>query len=408
MTTTLWVWATSQPVFNTQSEFEKYEGFSCERASDGCNTYFMKDGKVAWGTLMACHDHTPTWSCIDYADGGVQEYRYIVVLKSGHTLENLISAVDDLDGAEYEETIFDQKDTKMIVVQLVAPFIAPELEKLEEVDYIEADQIVTINNLTSSVSNSISVHYGEITKIENGADGVQIEVTNSEGVIKSTAVSIISDEIKNGDFDDLLLGTRVKVFYYDSVEAMGLLIGDDIEIVSRGLSDNDKNFFDVLKKDVDSDFQERVNAVIKKYEKKLDSHSVEKRVEINNKLVDRIDEIISKFLMKYPQDIALPKAANDKFLKLEFIKFSFMNLDFEAQNFTWPAIGEKISWEKALEIAKTDGKNIDTLFQAHNLTVEILMKNGTRYVTTEPNIDDFFKLKEACGTACKDLPMATE
>lgn len=326
--------ATSQPVFNSQAEFEKYEGNICERASDGCNTFGVEDGKITYGTEMACENHTPKWSCIDYKGDTMSpiEGEYIVSLEKGANIDDMIEKINAIDGAKYKRTIFDVGDTKMLFVKLDAPLLVTDLEALAWVKFVEQNaQGEFINNMTAAATNSISIHYGEITKIENGKDGVMIYVTDDSGTTYNTAVSLVTDTIKNGKFNELYLGTRVKVFYHDSVANMGLLIGDTVEIVSDGLSDNDRNYFNVLKGELNKDFQTKVHAVLASYTKKVEKYELEKRIEIHNALVERVERIISDMLAEFPQDIALPKDAAEKYSRLEFIKFSLMDIDFYAR-----------------------------------------------------------------------------
>ena len=54
-----------------------------------------------------------------------------------------------------------------------------------------------------------------------------------------------------------------------------------------------------------------------------------------------------------------------------------------------------VSWEDAKTIIK-DG-NVKTVFQSHALQVKITMASGTRYQTTEPEIDDVIEWLEKCG-----------
>jgi hypothetical protein len=55
--------------------------------------------------------------------------------------------------------------------------------------------------------------------------------------------------------------------------------------------------------------------------------SQEKKGEFHDKMIQKIETMISQHLLKYPQDIALPERANDKYLKLSLIKFELMMLD---------------------------------------------------------------------------------
>lgn len=58
----------AKKVYNTKAEFEKAEWKTCASATDGCNNYIMKDGKVSAGTQMYCEDiygknGQEKWSC---------------------------------------------------------------------------------------------------------------------------------------------------------------------------------------------------------------------------------------------------------------------------------------------------------------------------------------------------------
>ena len=50
-------------VYDNVSDFEKAKWEICEAATDGCNNFFLTDGKVIWGTKMFCQDHKVEWTC---------------------------------------------------------------------------------------------------------------------------------------------------------------------------------------------------------------------------------------------------------------------------------------------------------------------------------------------------------
>jgi hypothetical protein len=65
-----------------------------------------------------------------------------------------------------------------------------------------------------------------------------------------------------------------------------------------------------------------------------------------------------------------------------------------------------VEWETAVEwIMQGNAKQVS---QTHSLDVYLDMKSGEQYKTTEPAIDDVFKVIEACGDPCKDMILATE
>ncbi|MFK7780578.1 MAG: Kazal-type serine protease inhibitor family protein [Candidatus Gracilibacteria bacterium] len=55
-------------VYDNITDFEEAKGSVCETATDGCNTYFMKNGKVMGGTEMFCEDHKVEWNCVKFKD----------------------------------------------------------------------------------------------------------------------------------------------------------------------------------------------------------------------------------------------------------------------------------------------------------------------------------------------------
>lgn len=65
-----------------------------------------------------------------------------------------------------------------------------------------------------------------------------------------------------------------------------------------------------------------------------------------------------------------------------------------------------VEWETAVEWIMQG--NVKQVSQTHSLEVYLDMKSGEQYKTTEPAIDDVFKVIEACGDPCKDMILATE
>ena len=65
-----------------------------------------------------------------------------------------------------------------------------------------------------------------------------------------------------------------------------------------------------------------------------------------------------------------------------------------------------ITWDAAVDLIKEG--NVKQVFQTHSLDVTLDMKSGEQYKTTEPSIDDVFKVIDACGNPCKDMLLATE
>lgn len=76
----------------------------------------------------------------------------------------------------------------------------------------------------------------------------------------------------------------------------------------------------------------------------------------------------------------------------------------------YPAPGsvetETVSWEEARSIILNG--EVAQVFQLHSLEVKLTLKNGNKLSTTEPAIDDIFKVIEECGEKCADISVATE
>jgi hypothetical protein len=67
---------------------------------------------------------------------------------------------------------------------------------------------------------------------------------------------------------------------------------------------------------------------------------------------------------------------------------------------------EEIGWDKAKEMILTGA--VETLSQTHDRKVMLDLKDGSRFTTTEPTLDDIFKVVEQCGKKCSNISMITE
>ena len=127
------------------------------------------------------------------------------------------------------------------------------------------------------------------------------------------------------------------VCWADGITYSNSCMAGNVEIVSENeceaekskLSNNDLSFYNTIKTKVDTNFQTRVDDVLWNYTKRVNMlrWSDEKKKEFHKKMIQKVETMISKHLMKYPQDIVLPDAANDKYLKLSLIRFELMMLD---------------------------------------------------------------------------------
>ena len=67
---------------------------------------------------------------------------------------------------------------------------------------------------------------------------------------------------------------------------------------------------------------------------------------------------------------------------------------------------DEVPWELAVDILNRG--EVDTVVQLHNLTVTLLLKDGTEIKTIEPVIDAIFEEVDKCGQPCDNIALATE
>lgn len=94
------------------------------------------------------------------------------------------------------------------------------------------------------------------------------------------------------------------------------------------LSDNDNNFYLSIKDKLDKNYQDWVNNILVKYEKLLSKYSDSKKTKLNELMIIKMEEKINKFLLQFPQDKALSKKDNDKYLFYTLLKFELMKLNY--------------------------------------------------------------------------------
>ena len=94
------------------------------------------------------------------------------------------------------------------------------------------------------------------------------------------------------------------------------------------LSDNDKNYYETLQTRNDADYVEKVQGVIKNYAQRMDDEkwTQSKKEAIYDVYKKRVDDMIFKISMNQPQDVAMPEDVNQKYMKLNLIRFELMRL----------------------------------------------------------------------------------
>lgn len=87
-----------------------------------------------------------------------------------------------------------------------------------------------------------------------------------------------------------------------------------------------------------------------------------------------------------------------------------MNLDSARQlPSSRPAIDPavpRVSWDAAKVIVNSG--MVLAVSQTHAFEVQLSLKGGGSLATTEPRIDEVFRVIEACGMPCKNIAMITE
>ena len=67
---------------------------------------------------------------------------------------------------------------------------------------------------------------------------------------------------------------------------------------------------------------------------------------------------------------------------------------------------QNMNWQETITLLNTG--EVESIMQAHNLDISLILKNGTIIHTKESRIDEIFDEIEKCGNVCKNIVMATE
>lgn len=94
-----------------------------------------------------------------------------------------------------------------------------------------------------------------------------------------------------------------------------------LRIWEQGLSDNDQSFYTTIQSQLTPVQNYVVAKVFQKYQDRLMRYTPEDRVTINEKVIQKLEQKISTFLLKYPQDIGLPYKADMYYKRLTLLKF---------------------------------------------------------------------------------------
>lgn len=119
-------------VYDNVWDFEKAKGDVCEAATDGCNNYFMTNGKVTWGTLMACPEEQKIeWTCTKYKENVMTTK----MIETDTFVENFTAPESKLSDNDqnFYNTIRDRLDMKyQNIIDKIVNRIDEKLSKYSE------------------------------------------------------------------------------------------------------------------------------------------------------------------------------------------------------------------------------------------------------------------------------------
>lgn len=88
------------------------------------------------------------------------------------------------------------------------------------------------------------------------------------------------------------------------------------------LSFNDLNFHKKITKSLWKKYINKIDKSVQDYKKRIEEkRNLEQILKLNNKIEAKIEKKIWELLMKYPQDISLPKKANKRYFVLKYLSF---------------------------------------------------------------------------------------
>ncbi|PIE85368.1 hypothetical protein CSA08_02210 [Candidatus Gracilibacteria bacterium] len=244
-------------VYNSREEFEKQEGKTCQSATDGCNTYFVVDGKIGAGTLMYCEDENgkeakEEWFCLNRKEmkvKGIYKTREEFIKAEGETCETATDGVNTYFGKDFMASTLIGTPENFV----------PEWKCIKKKD-----------KLVNLVGNDRDSH-----------------------------------------------GCKASAGYSWSEKLNKCIRPWEKNFV---LSKNDVNLFNHIKGNLPKRTLNKVDILFSKYTKKISKYSTSKQVKINNKIVKKLEKVISNLLMKYPQDSVLPNKVNNKYNALVYLK----------------------------------------------------------------------------------------
>jgi hypothetical protein len=69
-------------------------------------------------------------------------------------------------------------------------------------------------------------------------------------------------------------------------------------------------------------------------------------------------------------------------------------------------VNDASSWSIAVSLLRSG--QVEAVVQLHNGEVTLTLKDGTRFITKSPHLDDIFAEIARCGAPCEDILKVTE
>ena len=164
-------------IYDNVSDFEKDKGSVCEAATDGCNNYFMTDGKVMWGTKKACPaEQKVQWTCTEYKSDVVTTKMLPTTVSETNIDKSGISTKLSTNDQNFYNTIKTRLDSKYqdAITEIVNNF------ELELNKYSELKQNRIKESLISKIESKISyllIQYPQDTALPSSVNDKYLSYT---------------------------------------------------------------------------------------------------------------------------------------------------------------------------------------------------------------------------------------
>jgi len=164
-------------IYHNIEDFEKGKWAVCEAATDGCNNYFMNNGKVAWGTLMVCwNDFKPEWSCTKFKDNIMTTKMITNTDMEMISIENTSTKVLSENDQNFYNTIKNRLDTKY--QNIVSKGVTKIELKLSQYSSVKADRVnKTVINRIETLISQLLIKYPQDIALPAKANNLYLTLT---------------------------------------------------------------------------------------------------------------------------------------------------------------------------------------------------------------------------------------